>query len=192
MKYSLTCTALTLERHLQMWVAFYTYANTVIVRGVGGALLTIADHKVLAIHVGIVFTHYKTKQRTKIVKIQSHQPYVLQGYFEVEDTAFCCPLLKALYENQEQCNNKKIPKLMSDLRSHLMAALSSSRLRHTSQNLRLKMEGVEKQWATGFLIRVVAMLEQADTTNFRHRSWTTKLQTVQKKRRILTDAINFI
>lgn len=110
MKYSLICTALTLERHLQMWVAFYTYANTVIVRGVGGALLTIADHKVLAIHVGIVFTHYKTKQRTKIVKIQSHQPYVLQGYFEVEETASCCPLLKALYENQsmQQQKNPKI------------------------------------------------------------------------------------
>lgn len=107
MKYSLTCTALTLERHLQMWVAFYTYANTVIVRGVGGALLTIADHKVLAIHVGIVFTHYKTKQRTKIVKIQSHQPYVLQGYFEVEETASCCPLLKLCMKTKNNATTKK-------------------------------------------------------------------------------------
>lgn len=80
-----------------MWVAFYTYANTIIVRGVGGALLTIADHKVLAIHMGIVFTHYKTKQRTKIVELQSHQ-LCLQSfqYFEVEETASCCPLFKTL------------------------------------------------------------------------------------------------
>lgn len=77
-----------------MWVAFYTYANTIIVRGVGGALLTIADHKVLAIHMGIVFTHYKTKQRTKIVELQSHQ-LCLQSfqYFEVEETASCCSVL---------------------------------------------------------------------------------------------------
>lgn len=108
---------------------------------------------------------------------------------------FLLPLIKSsqtVLTQRIMQKNQNVSDKSQDLRSHLMAALSSSRLRHTSQNLRLKMEGVEKQWATGFLIRVVAMLEQADTTNFRHRSWTTKLQTVQKKRRILTDAIECI
>lgn len=40
---------------------FCTYADTIIVRCVGSAFLTIADHKVLAVHMGVVLTHCKTK-----------------------------------------------------------------------------------------------------------------------------------
>lgn len=44
-----------------MWVVFYIYVNTIIVRGVGGVFFIIVDYKVLVIYMGIVFIYYKIK-----------------------------------------------------------------------------------------------------------------------------------
>lgn len=54
-------------------------ADTIIVRCVGSAFLTIADHKVLAVHMGVVLTQFTSDRRTVLQPLAT---YITELAFE--------------------------------------------------------------------------------------------------------------